>query len=328
LSSRVRLALVASSVLLISAVLAGPEVSQAKPPAAVKQYESTITPTSVSGSSTGVPFQVIIRDCGTAPYPTGSRCTAQSTIQLGTAQILVPSRFTINGSSVSASSSNHNWAASWDGTYIQAYAVTGNDKLNGGDSVTISFTADVPGCSTTGSPYQFTTTAWGSTPTHTGETFTPLAQPSVSVNGCALQSGDPVGVTGEGGTNVTGDGYTGTVDVSFGGTLTCNDDPSGKWQQGYHLPDVVNIDPSGVTSTTEKSFTFRFSGDADSSFYVICYTPSELASTTTGFILPPCYPGGGAALINPPCVDQQYRDIATNKVTIKIRVPAGDPRAH
>jgi hypothetical protein len=320
LSRRGWLSIFATSALLVAIVVALPGVSSAR--AAVKQYESTITPTSVSGGSTGLPFQVTIFNCGQT-IPPGSRCTATSTIQLGTAQILVPSRFTITvpaGSSLPATS-NRNWAASWDGTYIQAHAVTGNDKLNSGDSVTISFTANVSGCSTTGSPYQFTTTAWGSTPDHAGEAFSPLAQPSVAVSGCVLAPGD--NTTGPNGTNITNDSDV-TVGVSFGGSLTCDNQ---RWNDGFRLPDEVNITPpaSLPTNGPPKFFTFRFDATADSSFYLICYSRLDSGQ---GIILPLCYPGGGEPLNGPPCVDQQYRDVATNKVTIRIKVPPEDPRAH
>jgi hypothetical protein len=281
---------------------------------------STISPLGVSGGTTTQPFTVTLTDCGGTPLD--PPCTASSTIQLGSAQILVPTRFS-NVAFVSATSPNgRNWTGSWDGTYIQAWAVNGTDKLNAGDKVNINFTADVSGCQT--GSFVFTTTAWGSTPTHTGETFNPLAQPSVSVNGCNLAPGQSV--TGEHGTEVTNDSDV-TVGISFGGTLTCT---SNQWAS-YHLPDEVNITPpTGIDPDgPPKAFTFRFDapGAADSSFFLICYSSSDSGN---GIILPPCYPGGGpdATFNPPPCVDKQYRDITTNKVTIKIRVPAEDPRAH
>jgi hypothetical protein len=316
-SRRGRLSLFATFALLVAIVVAVPSIGNAR--AAVKQYDIHVAPASVSGGSTGVAFTATILNCGAAPYPVGSKCTASSTIQLGTAQILVPSRFT-NVTSVSASSANRNWAALWDGTYIQANAVNGTDKLNAGDSVTISFTADVPGCSTTGSPYQFTTTAWGSTPTHTGETFSPLAQPSVAVSGCVLGPGDDT--TGPNGTNVTNDSDV-TVGVSFGGNLTCD---SSQWAS-YQLPDEVNITPPEHPGTDPKAFIFKFDDDgvADSSFYLICYD-----NGSGGSILPLCYPGGGEPVNLPPCVDQQYRDFddPIHPVVIRIIVPPEDPRAH
>jgi hypothetical protein len=311
-SWRGRLPLLAT-LMVLTALVVAPSVSAR---AAVKQYLSKISPLGVSGGTTTQPFTVTLTDCGGTPLD--PPCTASSTIQLGSAQILVPTRFS-NVAFVSATSPNgRNWTGSWDGTYIQAWAVNGTDKLNAGDKVNINFTADVSGCQA--GSFVFTTTAWGSTPTHTGETFNPLAQPSVSVNGCTLAPGD--NTTGPNGTNITNDSDV-TVGISFGGTLTCD---SNQWDN-YQLPDEVNITPPDQPGTNPKAFTFRFDdlGAADSSFYLICYSNSGSGS---GIILPLCYPGGGAALNAPPCVDQQYRDLTTNKVTIRIKVPPEDPRAH
>jgi hypothetical protein len=323
-SRRGRLSLFATFALLVAIVIAVPGISNAR--AAVKQYLAKFpTGFAVSGSTTNQSFTLTITDCGGTPLE--SPCTLSSTIQIGTAQVLVPTRFS-NVAFVSATSPNgRNWTGSWDGTYIQALAVTGADKLNAGEKVNITFTADVSGCQT--GSFEFTTTAWGSTPTHSGETFSPLPpQPSVSVNGCNLGPGE--NATGPNGTNITNDSDV-TVGVSFGDNLTCN---SPQWSS-YHLPDEVTITPPADPGTNRKAFTFRFSDGftggfavgatpPDSSFYLICYSPT---GSGTGTILPQC-PTGPPAVDDPACVDQQYRDITTNKVTIRINTPPEDPRAH
>lgn len=344
LSRRGRLLFVAAALLLMTALLAAPDVSGAK--AAVKQYLSEIAPTGVSGNSAGTSFTVTITDCGGTPLK--SPCTASSTIQLGSAQILVPSRFS-NVTFVSASSPNGRiWTGSWDGTYIQAWAVTGADKLNAGDKVDLTFTADVSGCAT--GSFEFTTTAWGSTPTHTGETFTPLKQPTVTVNGCALESGDKIidPVTGQ---IETISGFGGKVNVSFGGNLSCAFDPTfgAQWDQ-FHLKTQVNITPGeGFTPLGPKISTSRFATEGkDSSLYLICYAVPDTGQSNPPFrtrgdgfatkktvngenlwvgILPNCYDPIAGTTRPEPCVSEQFLDVTTDpdQIVISVRMPPGDP---
>jgi hypothetical protein len=331
-SWRGRLPLLATFMILIALVVA-PSVSAR---AAVKQYLSKITPLGVSGGTTTRPFTVTLTDCGGAPLE--SPCTASSTIQLGSAQILVPTRFS-NVTFVSATSPNgRNWTGIWDGTYIQGWAVNGTDKLNAGDKVNLNFTADVSGCQT--GSYEFTTTAWGSTPTHMGETFSPLPpQPSVSVNGCNLAPGE--NATGPNGTNVTNNSDV-TVGISFGpGDLTC----SGAQWNSYHLPDEVNIIPPTEVGSTAKTFAFEFDQSifgGDSSWYLICYQSNipftdRSGNTVTTGLLPACYDPATNETRPVPCVSEQFLTtgsgappwtVSASKVHISIRVPAADPRAH
>jgi hypothetical protein len=327
---RGRVSLLATFMLLIAMVIAAPGVSSAR--AAVKQYLSEISPSAVSGNTTGTSFTVTITDCGGTPLRTP--CTASSTIQLGSAQILVPTRFSNVTFGTASSPNGRNWTGFWDGTYIQAWAVTGNDKLNAGESVSLTFTADASNCQT--GSFEFTTTAWGSTPTHMGETFTPLAQPSVGVNGCSLESGESVTDPTTGQTETVGGDFQGHVNVTFGGNLACNQDP--QWEAGYHLPIQVNITPGEgfIAGAGPKFSTSTFdpavqppglpAGAGDSSFYRICYSTNPDAAT--GTILQPCYPGGGAAAIPPPCVDKQYREFDTGKIVITILMPGEDPGKH
>jgi hypothetical protein len=323
-SWRGRLPLLATFVVLMGMVFAAP--GAAAPPSrnVVKQFTASIYPGTALGQTAGS-WTETIQNCGPASAPPCDG-THPSTINLGTFQIAVPAEFrpiTSVTRSFPSGQPTRNWTVSYSAGTINGFANGGTDKLMPGESIMITFGATPSTCTGAGT---FTTAAWGSTPTPGSDPFEiKTSQPTITISGCHLSPGGQV--EGPNHTIVTaGDEWTGTVDVTFGGTLTCNDDP--QWQQGYHLPDVVNIDPSGVTSDTVKSFTFTFSGDADSSFYRICYTPSELATTTTGFILPPCYSGSGAALEDPPCVAKQFRVFNTSTVSIKIRVPAGDPRAH
>jgi hypothetical protein len=346
LSRRGRLVFVAAALLLIAALVAAPSVSGAKPPASVKQYLSKISPTAVSGGTTGNSFTVTITDCGGTPLE--PPCTASSTIQLGTAQILVPTRFS-NVAFVSASSPDgRNWMGSWDGTYIQGWSVTGADKLNPGDSVDLTFTADVSGCET--GSFEFTTTAWGSTPTHTGETFRPLQQPTVSVNGCALESGDSITdpVTNQ---TETISGFGGKVNVTFGGNLSCAFDPifGAQWGQ-FHLKTQVNITPGeGFTPAGPKISTSRFATEGnDSSLYLICYAVPDTGQSDPPFttrgdgvatkqtvdgenlwvgILPNCYDPISGHTRAEPCVSEQFLDVIPNpdQIVISVRMPPQDP---
>jgi hypothetical protein len=317
---RGRVSLLATFMLLIAMVIAAPGVSSAR--AAVKQYLSEISPSGVSGNTTGTSFTVTITDCGGTPLK--PPCTLSSTIQLGSAQVLVPTRFSNVTFGTASSPNGRHWTGFWDGTYVQAWAVTGNDKLSAGESVSLTFTADVSSCQT--GSFEFTTTAWGSTPNHTGESFTPIVQPSVGVNGCSLESGESVTDPVTGQTETVGGDFTGHVNVTFGGNLDCSGDS--QWAAGFHLPTQVTITPADdfVAGDGPKTSTSTFDGDGDSSFYRICYSSDPEA--TTGTILLPCYPGGGAMLIDPPCVDQQYRDFTTGKIVITIRIPSRDPAKH
>jgi hypothetical protein len=148
----------------------------------------------------------------------------------------------------------------------------------------------------------------------------------VTIIGCGVTDGGMV--TGPGGqTETVGGGFTGHVIVTFGGNLSCSEDA--QWAAGYHLPTQVTITPVDgefVAGPGPKTSTSTFDGPGDSSFYRICYSTDPEA--TTGTILLPCYPGGGAALIDPPCVDQQYRDFSTDKIVITILMPGEDPAKH
>jgi hypothetical protein len=332
LSSRVRLPLVAASVLLISAMLAAPQVSQAKP-AAVKLFTAHIAPITSDG---GVPsaWNETVHNCG--PSDTDAPCNRASTIALAFVRIAVPNAFQTSDFSASIqSASGHNWTAGYNSTthLVTAQATTGSDKLQAGESAVIHFTA-TPKCIS--GDQQFSTQAWGDFSfgdqfTVAGTTNIVVATPTVTISGCDLGPGDSVtDPTGTQKETVDGD-FTGTLNVVFGGNLSCSDDA--QWQAGYQLPYQVTITPgpgfqagSGPkisTSTFDPTVPGDSSIDGDSSWYRICYQDSEGTR-----ILPLCYPGGGADLNPPPCVDQQYRDFTTHKIVIAILLPTDDPAKH
>jgi hypothetical protein len=316
---RARLPLLMTFVVLMAMVLAAPGANARN---AVKQFKASVAPNTALGQTSGS-WTETIQNCGSAST---APCTASSTIGLGTIQIAVPAEFQPI-TSVTASSptgqTTRNWTASYNAGTINAFANGGTDKLQPGESILITFSATPSTCTGTKT---FTTSAWGSTPTPGSDPFSiQTAQPTITISGCGVTDGGTV--TGPGGqTETVGGGFGGHVIVTFGGNVTCNDDP--QWAAGYHLPTQVNITPADdyVAGSGPKISTSTFSATGDSSFFRICYSTNPDA--TTGFILPPCYPGGQAALNDPPCVDKQYRDFTTNKIVITVLVPGADPAKH
>jgi hypothetical protein len=315
---RGRVSLLATFMLLIAMVIAVPGVSSAR--AAVKQFTATISPTTATGQVAGS-WTETVTNCGGTPLM--QPCTAASTIGIGTIHIAVPTEFQSITSGPTVS--DPNWTVSYDsatGT-IKANALQGSNKLQPGQSLQIAFSA-TPTCVT--GMKTFTTSAWGSNSAPGTDSFSIApggSQPAVTINGCQLGSGGSVTDPTTGQTETVSGDFTGFLIVTFGGNLACNGDP--QWAAGYHLPTQVNITPGdGFHAGTHPKFsTSTFDGAGDSSFYRICYSRDPRA--TTGTILLPCYPGGGEAVIDPPCVDQQYRDFTTGKIVITIQIPATDP---
>jgi hypothetical protein len=328
-SWRGRLPLVATFMILISLIVVAPGANAR---AAVKQFTATIDPTTATTQVPGT-WTETVTNCGGDPNNLPPKCTVSSTIGLGTIQITVPPAFR-SGFSVASpaiSSGGHTWIVnpiSASGNVL-AYARMGSDKLQPGESVGIAMSA-TPSTCTAGSK-EFTTSAWGSTPTPGSDPFqlpTGFSQPTVtlSVSGC-LGSGDQA--TGPGGQTETVTGFQGHIIVTFGGNVSCNGDA--RWAAGYHLPTQVNITPADdyVAGSGPKVSTSTFTADlaSDSSWYRICYSTDPNA--TTGTILPPCYSGSLANPIAPPCVDKQYRDfIDQTKVVITVLLPGADPAKH
>jgi hypothetical protein len=318
LSRRGRLPLLITFMVLMVMVVVAPGVSAR---AAVKQFKASVAPNTALGQTSGS-WTETVQNCGSA---SATPCTASSTIGLGSIRIAVPTEFRPIASVTASSPQLRNWTVSYDsvaGT-INAYATTGSDKLQPGDALGITFSATPSTCTGTGT---FTTSAWGSTPVPGSDPFSiQTAQPTITISGCGVTDGGTV--TGPNGqTETVGGGFTGHVIVTFGGNLSCSGDP--QWDAGYHLPTQVTITPASdyVAGSGPKISTSMFDATGDSSFFRICYSLNPDA--TTGEILPPCYPGGGAALNDPPCVDKQYRDFTTNKIVITVLVPKDDPAKH
>jgi hypothetical protein len=250
---------------------------------------------------------------------------------MGTFQIVVPAEFrpvTLAASTPTfpEGQPTRHWTVSYSAGTINGFANGGTDKLQPGESIMITFSATPSTC--TGPQNPFTIAAWGSTPAPGTDPFTNQSLPSEyspTISGCGVTNGGTV--TGPNGqTETVGGGFTGHVIVTFGGNLSCSGDP--RWDAGYHLPTQVTITPADDyhAGSGPKISTSTFDATGDSSFFRICYSTNPDA--TTGFILPPCYPGGQAALIDPPCVDKQYRDFTTNKIVITVLVPGADPAKH
>jgi hypothetical protein len=308
--------------LLLAMVIAAPGVSSAK--AAVKQFVPTISPTTATGGVASS-WTETVTNCGGTPLV--PPCTAASTIAIGTIHIAVPPEFQSITSVPTVR--NLNWTVSYDsgtGT-IKANALMGANKLQPGQSLQIAFSA-TPTCVPGEKP--FTTSAWGSNSAPGTDSFSIApggSQPAVTINGCQLAKGGSVTDPTTGQTETVDGDFTGFLIVTFGGNnLDCSGDPTygSQWSQ-YHLPTQVTITPGdGFHAGTHPKFsTSTFHGTGDSSFYRICYSSDPAA--TTGTILQPCFPGGGADLIEPPCVDRQYRDFTTGKIVITIQIPGADP---
>jgi hypothetical protein len=345
LSRRGRLVFVATALLLVGALLAAPSVSGAK--AAVKQFTATITPGTATGGLAGT-WTEQVTNCG---FPVVSPCTASSTIGLGTIRIAVPTEFRPVTVSISAPP-GRNWTASYDSATgnINAGAVTGSDKLQPGESVSIMINATPAACAPGTST--FTAAAWGSASVPGTDPFAiqpPGSQPTVTLaanEACVASGGTVSGPNGQTET-VTGD-FQGHVLVTFGGDLDCSFDPTfgAQWSQ-FHLPTQVNITPGAdfMAGSSAKISTSRFpAGAADSSSYLICYafpTAGHTAFATRGGgtatvrtiggtdfyvgILPNCYDPVTGLTRPEPCVSEQFLDLATNEIVISVRSLPGDP---
>ena len=335
-SWRRRLPFLVAFLLLAGAFTAAPQAANA---ASVKQFVATINPTTATGQSSGS-WTETVTNCGVASQ---APCTASSTIAIGTIQIAVPTEFRpiASVSVANPPGQTRNWGASYVSSSgaINAFANTGSDKLQPGESLLITFSATPSIC---GGTKTFTTSAWGSNSLPGTNPFATVGnQPTVNINGCALTAGGTVTDPSTGET-VTGNNFDGSVIVSFGGELDCSTDPNfGNQWSHYHLPNQVNISPGpGFSGTNPKTFTFKFNQSilgGDSSWYLICYnsdTPFTDKSGNTGVttgLLPACYDPATNTTRPVPCVSEQFlttndlTSVSNDKVTITIRVPPGDP---
>jgi len=351
LSRRGRLALLAISLLLITALVAAPSVSGAK--AAVKQFTAKIVPPNTTYTG-GVPgtWTLEVKNCGT---PIAAPCTASSTIGLGQVRITVPEAFRPGFTfGVVTASPPRNWTvSSYDSSTgsLVARAVTGSDKLASGEFVDIPFSATPTGCSTASGV--FTTAGWGSLPTTPdSEPFSIVgSQPSVTGLGCTFTG--PNGQT----ETITGD-FQGDVNVTFGGETgpDCSSDADfgalGDQWQVYQLPTQVTITPASnfVAGDDPKISTSEFplpASGGDSSWFLICFAVPQTGHTAFetrggGTAIPQTIGGiphfvGILASCNDaptPCVSEQFLTTGpgappwspgANKVHISVRMDPGDP---
>jgi hypothetical protein len=321
-SWRGRLSFSASILLLTGALVLAPQASSAG--AAVKQFTASIS--NVSGNT----WTETVTNCGGPPVVLP--CTASSTIGLGTVYIAVPASFSIT--SVTASGpTGSTWVVSYNPSTntIQAFANTGSDKLQAGQSVALTFTTALNSCPLGTST--FTTSAWGSNSASNSAPFTIQGpQPSLVTTVCHGP-----------GTDVTGGGFTGFVGVTFNGVdiaPTCTG-LSAQWA-AYHMPDLVNFDESAAsnTSTIGKRYTFSFpaTSGVDSSWYKVCIatnnpwtggTATVIGGTTFYVgILSSCYnASNNTAVTGIPCVTQQYKTLPDsanpNTIVISVLDPVG-----
>jgi hypothetical protein len=345
LSRRVGLPLLAAAMLLIGTLVAAPSVSGA-PPARVKQFSATISPTNATA---GVPVPspgvtVTVTNCGGTGTP-DPRCTLASTIGLGSIRIFVPTEFRPIGTPVPSSP---NWTASYNPATgnITANVTAGSNKLQPGQSVDITFSATPTICPSAGDK-EFTTAAWGSTTISGSDPFVIQgAQPVITLaaNESCLESGDEITDPETGQTEtITGD-FQGHLLVTFGGDLNCSFDQTfGSQWVDFRLPTQVNIIPGAdfIAGTSPKISTSRFPTEGDdSSSYLICWARLDTFDTRSGEpphvvniggtnffvgILPNCYDPITGDTRPEPCVSEQFLDLATNEIVISVRMPPGDP---
>lgn len=350
LSRRGRLVFAAAALLLVGTLLAAPNVSGAK--AAVKQFIASITPAGGTGGTPGT-WTEVVTNCGA---PIVAPCTASSTIGLGTIRIAVPTEFRPVTVSIT-SPSGRNWTVSYDPATgnINAAAVTGSDKLQPAESVSITINGTPAACAP--GTKTFTTAAWGSSSVPGTDPFqikTPQPTVDVAASGSCLESGGQVTDPTTGQTETIDGDFTGHVNVTFGGPQP---DCSGfgalgaQWQQ-YHLPSPVTITPAPdfQAGTQDKISTSDFplpAGGGDSSWFLICFAVPQdghtafetrgggtAVSQTVGGV--PNFVGilASCADAPTPCVSEQFMTTgpgappwnpSTEKVHIAIRMDPGDP---
>lgn len=351
LSRRGRLALLATALLLMTALVAAPSVSGAKP-ASVKQFIA-----SLSGGDGGS-LTMTVTNCG-GGSPLEPPCTASSTIALGSVRIGVPTGFQpVSGSAVSAiSPDGRTWTASFVAGNINANAVGGNDKLQPGETVFITWHFDAS-ATTCAASATFPTAAWGSIAISGSDPFE-LKGPPPTLN-CVGSGGsvtDPV--TGQ--TETIAGNFTGHVLITFGGVgPDCSSEAGfgalGAQWEVYHLPSPVSITPAGDfhvgTPPQDKISTSEFDQDifgGDSSWYLICFAVPQEGHTAFqtrggGTAVPqtvggvPSFVGILASCVDAPtpCVSEQFLttgpgsnpslwDPTQNRVHIAIRMQPGDP---
>jgi hypothetical protein len=150
-------------------------------PSTVRYYGATIAPTSVAGGTT-TPYSLTIENCNGLGTCDGSHTTTSSQ-SMGSATVAVPAGWTVDSGSLSVSATGgKTWDASLVATTIQLVANPGTQKLDPGESLTLTFNATSP-CDT--GSYEWTTVAFNGTNFTTSYDLVG-SQPSVTVDtGCA-----------------------------------------------------------------------------------------------------------------------------------------------
>jgi hypothetical protein len=150
-----------------------------------RHYRAAITPTSVaSGSSTS--FALTITNCNEAACP-GNPTSANQ--KIGSVEIVLPAGFTAApGPAPTSATGGKTWTGTVVNGAIRLGASGGNQRLEAGESVTVTFTASAPSACTT---YSWLTNAYQDPLSSVGELVraTPYeligAQPQVEVTGCS-----------------------------------------------------------------------------------------------------------------------------------------------
>jgi hypothetical protein len=365
LSMRGRLALLASALLLMTALVAAPSVSGAAP-ARVKQFVASIDPTTGISGDSGT-WTVQVTNCALV-----SPCTASSTIGLGSIQITLPIEFrnSVTVSIAGAPTGKHWTVSSYNSStgIATIVGVTGSDKLQPGESVFIAIHATPT--TTTCPPTPFTTSAWGSASVPGTEPFLiKSAQPTVTVappsgvasEGC-LENGGSVTDPETGQIDTVSGDFQGHVIVAFGGEgPDCGSDADfgalGNQWQVYHQATPSTLTPAGdFIAGGPKIWTSEFplltapgGPDADSSWYLTCYAVPQAGhprfetrgdglavEQTVGGVISWVGILASCADAPRPCVSEQFLTTgptppgppwtpADNMVHIAITVDPGDP---
>jgi hypothetical protein len=145
----------------------------------VRFYKATISPTSAS-AGTVQSFTITTTNCSAGTCDAGHATTSSQTMK--SVAITVPGTFNVHtGSFAVTASGGKVWTASLVSGVIKLVK-TGNDQLDPGESVTVTFSADVP-CAN--GPYEWTTVGYNDTTFSTAYTLFG-SQPTVTVTGtCA-----------------------------------------------------------------------------------------------------------------------------------------------
>ena len=357
LSRRGRLLLVAAAFLLIGTLIVAPSVSGAK--AAVKQFTATMLPPDTAIGGVPGTWTEQVRNCGAPIVPP---CTRASTIGIGQLTITVPSEFRPITSVSASSPEGRSWSASYNSStgIISAQAVTGSNKLQSGERVDITFSAAPTTCDT--GSRSFATKAYGSLPPPSGELFDIQGlQPSLTLNGCGLESGGSITDPETGQTETIAGDFDGHVLVTFGGDNLpdCSEEAGfgalGAQWESYHLPAPVTITPAsdfvaGGPKVSTSEFDQSIAG-GDSSWYLICYAvpideahPEPFASRgrEDGLAINQSIGGipnwvgilASCVEVSRPCVSEQFLTTGPgappwnpgdNRVHIAITIDPGDP---